>query len=94
MCAGSLETFDRGKGEGTNDPQNRAILITLLPHLESDAVSLNNPEAGGGEEFYDDIFGIRLDPDLVRIARADELAVFRQKGLWTKVLIQECWQNI
>ena len=44
----------------------------------------------GDEEFYDDISGEKLDPELVRRAREEEMEEVRKHGLYEKRTIEEC----
>ena len=44
---------------------------------------------GSEEEFKDDLTGQRLDPRLVGLARAKELAYFEEKQVWEKCPISE-----
>ena len=41
----------------------------------------------------DDVTGQRLDPVLMRQARRDEIAYFKQMGVYEKVNIEECWRE-
>ena len=41
---------------------------------------------------FDDVTGQRLDPGLMRKARMDEIAYFREMGVYEKVDLQECWE--
>lgn len=42
---------------------------------------------------YDDVSGAPLGPDQVCRARMEEVEFIRNMGLYTKVLIDECWRN-
>ena len=42
-------------------------------------------------EAFDDLTGARLDPDMMRTARKDEIAYFRARQVYEKVATQECW---
>jgi hypothetical protein len=51
-------------------------------------------EVGGtGMVAFDDVSGQRLDPALMVKARTDEIAYFRQMGVYEKVDINECWSE-
>ena len=43
-------------------------------------------------EFYDDISGLKLDTKMVLEARAEEMRVFKQHGVYEKVDEEECWR--
>ena len=45
------------------------------------------------EEFYDDISGEPLKPELVEQARLEEMIEVRKHKLYTKVPIKECWDK-
>ena len=42
------------------------------------------------EDFWDDISGKKLNPELIHIARAEELEEFRKHNVYVKVPIEEC----
>ena len=48
---------------------------------------------GEGLEAWDDISGQRLDPKLMVQARREEIAYFRQMGVYEKVDIAESWRE-
>ena len=50
----------------------------------------NWEEWGSQEEFFEDLSGERLDPVLVRKARAEEMAEVRKHGLYQKRPLEEC----
>ena len=43
--------------------------------------------------FYDNVSGKPLDPKLVRIARAEEIDGANKHNVWTKVSVNECWDQ-
>ena len=45
------------------------------------------------EKFVDDLAGQKLDPNLCRAARQKEMQYVREKGLWIKKAIKECWDR-
>ena len=45
------------------------------------------------EKFIDDLTGQLLDPALCRAARKKEMDFVREKGLWIKRTIKECWSR-
>ena len=45
------------------------------------------------EKFVDDLTGQALDPALCRAARKKEMDFVREKGLWIKKTIKECWDR-
>ena len=45
------------------------------------------------EKFIDDLTGQPLDPALCRAARAKEMQFVKDKGLWVKRTIKECWDR-
>ena len=45
------------------------------------------------EKFVDDLTGQQLDPSLCRAARKKEMDFIRDKGLWTKRAIKDCWDK-
>ena len=49
-------------------------------------------ETGGtGMVAFDDVSGQQLEPSLMIKARADEIAYFREMGVYEKVNVSECW---
>ena len=42
-------------------------------------------------EAFDDLSGARLDPVMVAAARREEIEYFRERGVYVKVGIDECW---
>ena len=42
-------------------------------------------------EYWDDMSGKRLDPELVKQAREEEMMEFRKHGVYVKVPVKECW---
>ena len=56
--------------------------------MEEDGMRWNWNE-DNAEEFFDDLSGERLDPALVRKARAEEMEEVRKHGLYRKVKIAE-----
>ena len=40
---------------------------------------------------FDDLSGQQLEPSLMIKARADEIAYFRELGVYEKVNVSECW---
>ena len=65
------------------------------------SVAQNKPEECPGAALHeedseswiaiDDVTGQRLDPRLMRIARKEEIAYFKQMGVYEKVDISEAW---
>ena len=47
----------------------------------------------GDEKFVDDLTGQPLDPILCRAARRKEMDLIKDKGLWVKRTIKECWER-
>jgi hypothetical protein len=45
------------------------------------------------ERFVDDLIGHQLDPALCRAARKKEMDFVREKGLWLKRSVKECWDK-
>ena len=45
------------------------------------------------EKFMDDLTGQPLDPILCRAARKKEMDFVRDKGLWVKRSVNECWKR-
>ena len=45
------------------------------------------------EKFVDDLTGQPLDPSLCRAARKKEMDYVREKGLWAKRAVKECWDK-
>ena len=45
------------------------------------------------EQFWDDMSGKELNPQMVRIARQDEMKEFRDHQVYVKVSLAECSQN-
>ena len=50
-------------------------------------------EIDSDEEFIDDVSGLPLDPVMVRAARKEEIDVFRQHQVYSKVSIDEAWSK-
>ena len=42
---------------------------------------------------FDDQSGARLKPELMRRARRDEIAYFKEMEVYEKVPIEECWKE-
>jgi hypothetical protein len=67
------------------------------------SVAKNRPEECPGAALHeddgemwvavDDVTGQRLDPTLMRIARKDEIAYFKEMGVYEKVDIAEAWRE-
>ena len=55
-------------------------------------VELNEIEHNDDTQFVDDVSGQMLDTELVRAARAEEMQVFKDHDVYTKVLIDEAWR--
>ena len=60
--------------------------------VESPSESLHEPDCSGMVAF-DDVSGQQLDPALMVKARKDEMAYFRQMGVYEKVDLKECWDS-
>ena len=43
--------------------------------------------------FWDDVTGEALDPQLVVLARAEEMAEFRKHGVYVNVPIAQCFRE-
>ena len=54
-----------------------------------DAFVYSLGEFDSGEEFIDDVSGLPLDPVLVRAARKEDIAVFKQHMVYSKVPVDE-----
>ena len=48
---------------------------------------------GRGQEFWDDVSGEKLDPELVRKARAEEMKEFAKHKVYRKVPLEECLER-
>ena len=55
--------------------------------------SLVHEEVENQPAYWDDISGTKLDAELVREARAEELAEFDKIGAWEVVPISQCWER-
>ncbi len=55
--------------------------------------SVEANEHSQGEEYWDDINGKKLDPELVGLARKEEIEEYRKHGVYEKVPIEECWEQ-
>ena len=51
------------------------------------------PKIASDEKFVDDLTGQPLDPALCRAARKLEMDYVKEKGLWVKRTIKECWER-
>ena len=41
---------------------------------------------------WDDVSGLALDPNEVKLARKKEIEFFRERGVYKKVPVEECWK--
>ena len=66
----------------------------LIEHMEADrrvnrgnhgSIAAFDREHDTAVEFWDDLTGKRLDPKLVKLARAEEMAAYRKHGVYIKV---------
>ncbi len=49
-------------------------------------------EKNEGQDYYDDLSGKKLDAELVKIARKEELEEVKKHGVYEQVPIDECWK--
>ena len=84
----------------------REILLGLMEQMRRDGRILQNGCLGSMmayeegteeyheqmEQFWDDITGKELDPEMVREARAEEMKEFDKHKVYDKVPISQCWQ--
>ena len=55
--------------------------------------SVDQPEVKAERgEYWDDVTGIPLRPELVRKARQEEMREFANHGVYVKVSEEECWR--
>ena len=65
----------------------------IAPGRQGLSVSEEIMYIGGDGEFYDELTGQWLDPDLVKQAREEEMAEYKKHGVYQKVAIKECWDE-
>ena len=82
----------------------KAIIMGLVEQMEHDQRIVRGSLGSIGEfdqhvdkessrEYWDDLSGKRLKPELVKKARAEEMAEFRKHGVYVKVPVKMCWEE-
>ena len=68
-------------------------LMFLMMSTEEDALEMGTEGVDEWDQYYDDIIGQWLNTTLVRAARAEEMKVFGEHQVYSKVPISECRAN-
>ena len=80
LCAAIITGLIKQLKRDGRMPEGNVSAVTPMDEDRKDAPTWNDPNAWG-EELWDDISGIKLDPNLMRIARAEEIKIFRHKNV-------------
>ena len=104
LCRAILTGFrDQMLADGRLEPGAVGLNCVMLDRPEQEVESFYI--AGGdsphvlklkvvdNERFIDDLTGQPLDPALCRLARKKEMDFVREKGLWVKRSVKECWEK-